>query len=87
MPCEESKTEMMIPTLIRHGTLYVMWSRGSTRVPFIELSRTPYLSELDFSWLRVHIKIDWRPKGWDEAEFQARLSRWIDDYLHSSGQE
>jgi hypothetical protein len=66
----------MLPTLIRHGTLYVMWSCASTRVPFIELSRTPYLSELDFGWLRVHIKIDWRPKGWNEAEWQARLARW-----------
>ena len=49
-----------------------MWSCGSSRVPFIELTRTPYLSELDFGWLRIHIKIDWRPKGWDEAQFQAR---------------
>ena len=60
-----------------------MWSCGISRVPFIELTRTPYLSELDFGWLRVHIKIDWRPKGWDEAQFQARLSRWLDDYLSS----
>jgi len=50
-------------------------------VPFIELSRTPYLGELDFGWLRVHIKIDWRPKGWDEAAFQARLSHWRDHYF------
>lgn len=42
----------MIPTLFRHGTLYVMWSCASTCVPFIELTRTPYLSELDFGWLR-----------------------------------
>ena len=49
---------MMIPTLIRHGTLYVMWSCANTRVPFIELTRTTYLSELDFGWLRVHVKVD-----------------------------
>jgi hypothetical protein len=67
---------MMFPILIRHGTLYVVWSCANTRVPFIELSRTPYLSELDFDWLRIHIKIDWRPKGWDEAEYRARLARW-----------
>ena len=41
-----------------------------------ELTRAPELSELDFGWWRIHIKIDWRPKGWDEAEFQVRLSRW-----------
>jgi hypothetical protein len=54
----------------------MVWSCANTRVPFIELSRTPYLSELDFGWLRIHIKIDWRPKGSDEAEHQARLARW-----------
>jgi hypothetical protein len=52
-----------------------MWSCGSSR-PFIELTRAEQLSELDFGWLRVHIRIDWRPKGWNEAEFQARLARW-----------
>ena len=67
---------MMFPTLVRHGTLYVMWSCGSSRVPFIELTRAPYLSELDFGWWRIHVKVDWRPKGWDEAAFQARLARW-----------
>jgi len=67
---------MMIPFLIRHGTLYVMWSCGSTRVPFIELSRAAEIKEIDFGWRRIHVKVDWRPKGWDEAEFQARLSRW-----------
>jgi hypothetical protein len=59
---------MMLLTLIRHGTLYVMWSCASTRVPFIELTRAEQLSELDFGCWRIHIKIDWRPKGWDEAE-------------------
>jgi hypothetical protein len=54
----------------------MVWSCANTRVPFIELSRTPYVSELDFGWLRIHIKIDWRPKGSDEAEYQARLARW-----------
>jgi hypothetical protein len=63
-----------------------MWSCASTRVPFIELSRTPYLSELDFGWLGVHIKIVWRPKGWDEAAFQARLAHWLDHYLAVSRQ-
>ena len=67
----------MSPTLIRHGTLYVMWSCGSSRVPFIELTRTPYLSELDFGWWRIWIKVDWRPKGWNEVEHQARLARWV----------
>jgi hypothetical protein len=62
-----------------------MWSCASSR-PFIELARTPYLSELDFGCWRIHIKIDWRPKGWDEAAFQARLSHWLDDYLLSSRQ-
>ena len=68
-------TKMMIPTLIRDGTLYVMWSCATSR-PFIELTRAEHLSELDFGWLRAHIKIDWRPKGWNEAEHQARLARW-----------
>ena len=67
---------MMIPTLIRHGTLYVMLSCANTRVPFIELTRTTYLSELDFGWLRVHVKVDWRPKDWNEAEWRARLAHW-----------
>jgi hypothetical protein len=67
---------MMIPFLIRHGTLYVMWSWGGSRLPFIELARAAELDELDFSWRRIHVKIDWRPKGWNEAEHQARLSQW-----------
>ena len=67
---------MMFPTLIPHGTLYVVWSCGSSRLPFIELSRAAEISELDFGWWRILIRIDWRPKGWKEAEFQARLSRW-----------
>jgi hypothetical protein len=67
---------MMVPLLIRHGTLYVMWSCGSSHVPFIELARAAEISELDFGWWRIHIKVDWRPKGWNEAEFQARLSHW-----------
>jgi hypothetical protein len=68
---------MMFPILVRHGTLYVMWSCASSRVPFIELTRAPYLSELDFGWWRILIRVDWRPKGWDEAEHQDRLSRWL----------
>jgi hypothetical protein len=71
---------MMFPTLIRHGTLYVMWSWGSSR-PFIELTRAEQLSELDFGCWRIHIKIDWRPKGWDEAAFEERLSHWLDYYF------
>lgn len=67
----------MLPTLIRHGTLYVMLECASSR-PFIELSQAEQLSELDCGWWRIHIKVDWRPKGWDEAEFQARLSRWLE---------
>jgi hypothetical protein len=67
---------MMIPFLIRHGTLYVMWSCGSSRFPFIELARAAEINELDFSRWRIHVKIDWRPKGWNEKEHQARLSRW-----------
>ena len=67
---------MLVPVPIRNGALYVMWSCGSSRVPFVELTRAPELSELDLGWWRVHIRIDWRPKGWDEAEFQARLARW-----------
>jgi hypothetical protein len=67
---------MMIPFLVRHGTLYVMWS-CSSNAPFIELMRVPGLSELDFGWLRVHVKIDWRPKGWDEAAHQARMDSWL----------
>ena len=63
-----------------------MWSCASSRVPFIELVRAPYLSELDFGWWRIHVKIEGRPKGWDEAAFQARLSHWLDDYLLSSRQ-
>ncbi len=51
-----------------------------------DTTRAPELSELDFGWWRIHIKTDWRPKGWDEAEFQARLSCWLDDYLRSSRQ-
>ena len=48
---------MMIPFLVRHGTLYLMWSvLGSP--PFIELSRAPSISELDFGW---------RPKGWNDS--------------------
>jgi hypothetical protein len=54
----------------------VMWSCGSSRLPFIELARAAELDELDFSWRRIHVKIDWRPKGWNEAEHQARLSQW-----------
>jgi hypothetical protein len=65
---------MMIPILIRHGTLYVMWSARNSRVPFIELARVPGLSELDFGGWRIHVKIDWRPKGWNEAAHQGRLS-------------
>jgi hypothetical protein len=64
---------MMFPILIRHGTLYVMSSCASTR-PFIELTRAEQLSELDFGCWHIHIKIDWRPKGWDETEHQARLA-------------
>jgi hypothetical protein len=45
-------------------------------VPFIELARAAEISELDFGWWRIHVKIDWRPKGWSEAEHQARLSQW-----------
>jgi hypothetical protein len=60
-----------------------MWSCASTRVPFIELTCTPYLSELDFGWLRIHIKIDWRPKGWDEAEHQAQLNQRLARILES----
>jgi hypothetical protein len=52
-------------------------------VPFIELSRTPYLRELDFGWLRIHIKIDWRPKGWNEAEHQAQLNQRLARILES----
>jgi hypothetical protein len=64
---------MMIPFLFRHGTLYVMWSCRSSRVLFIELARVPGLNELDFGWWRIHVKVDWRPKGWNEAGHQARL--------------
>lgn len=64
----------MIPFLIRHGILYVMWSARNSSVPFVELVRVPGLRELDFGWWRIHVKIDWRPKGWNEAEHQARLS-------------
>ena len=53
-----------------------MWSARNSRVPFIELVQVPGLSELDFGWWRIHIKIDWRRKGWNEAEHQARLSYW-----------
>jgi len=53
-----------------------MWSAPKSRVPFIELVRLPGLSELDFGWWCIHIKVDWRPKGWDEAQHQARLSQW-----------
>jgi hypothetical protein len=66
----------MVSLLIRHGTLYVMWSCRSSRLPFIELMRVPGLSELDFGWWRIHVKVDWRPKGWDKAEHQASLSHW-----------
>jgi hypothetical protein len=38
---------MVLPFLIRHGTLYVMWSARNSRVPFIELARVPGLRELD----------------------------------------
>ena len=41
-----------------------------------DTTRAPELSELDFGWWRILIKIDWRPRSWDEAEHQARLSRW-----------
>jgi hypothetical protein len=54
----------------------VMWSCGRSRLPFIELARAAEISELDFGWWRIHVKVDWRPKGWNEAEFQARLSHW-----------
>ena len=67
---------MMIPFLIRHGTLYVMWSARNSPLSFVELARVPGLRELDFGWWRIHVKVDWRPKGWNEAEFQARLSHW-----------
>jgi len=67
---------MMVPLLIRHENLYVMWSARNSRVPFIELVQVPGLSELDFGWWRIHVKIDWRPKDWNEAEHQARLSQW-----------
>jgi hypothetical protein len=70
---------MMIPFLIRHGTLYVMWSCGSSRLPFIELARAAEISELDFGWWRIHVKVDWRPRGWNEAEHQARLSQGWED--------
>jgi hypothetical protein len=53
-----------------------MWSCGSSLVPFVELARAAEINELDFAWWRIHIKVDWRPKAWDEAEYQARLSRW-----------
>lgn len=38
---------MMIRLLIRHGTLYVMWSARNSRVPFVEVARVPGLRELD----------------------------------------
>lgn len=69
----------MIPFLIRHGTLYVMWSSGSSAVPFFEFSRAPELRELDFGWLRVHVKIDWRPKGWDAAAHREQYEQWLRD--------
>lgn len=68
---------MMVPFLIRSGTLYLMWSVSGS-APFIELARAPSLSEWDFGWWRIHVKVDWRPKGWNEAEHHARLSNWWD---------
>jgi hypothetical protein len=67
---------MMIPLLLRHGTFYVRWSAWNSRVPFVELARVPGLRELDFGWWRIHLKIDWRSKGWNEAQHRARLSQW-----------
>jgi hypothetical protein len=54
-----------------------MWSVSGS-APFIELARAPSLSEWDFGWWRIHVKVDWRPKGWNEAEHHARLSNWWD---------
>jgi hypothetical protein len=59
-----------------------MWSCATSR-PFIELTRAEQLSELDFGCWRIHIKIDWRPEGWDEAEHQARLNQRLARILES----
>jgi hypothetical protein len=48
-------------------------------LPFIELARAAEISELDFGWWRIHVKVDWRPRGWNEAEHQARLSQGWED--------
>ncbi len=48
----------------------------NSRLPFIELARAAEINELDFGWWRIHVKVNWRPKGWSEAEHQERLSQW-----------
>jgi hypothetical protein len=52
-----------------------MWSVSGS-APFIELVRAPSISELDFGWWRIHVKVDWRLTAWNDAEHQARLSHW-----------
>jgi hypothetical protein len=42
---------------------------------------------IGFAWSRIHIKVDWRPKGWNETEHQAREGNvYLEKLLHAASE-